>query len=150
VNGRNTLLRLNRIDAMKFADLPLHPTPRMLRQFAAGWLVCFLALAIRFGLIRHLAPGLWLGLVALVGIPGLLFPRVLYWPFVILTVITFPIGWVMTQLVLAFMFFLVLTPLAIIFRWRRRDSLQLRARSQSTFWVKRPEKTPPEKYLKQF
>jgi hypothetical protein len=36
-----------------FSALPLNPTSRMLRQFAAGWLVCFLALAFRFGLMHH-------------------------------------------------------------------------------------------------
>ncbi len=122
----------------------------MLRQFAAGWLVCFLALAVRFGALHHAAAGLWLAAVSLVGILGLLAPRLLHWPFVAMTVAAFPIGWVMTQLVLALMFFGVLTPLALIFRWRGRDSLQLRKRERATLWTTRVEETPPEKYLKQF
>lgn len=122
----------------------------MLRQFAAGWLVCFLALAFRFGLMHHSPIGVRLAVVSVAGIIGLLFPGVLRWPFVVLTVAAFPIGWVMTQLVLALMFYCVLTPVALVFRWRGRDALQLRKREQSTRWVERHEATPPEKYLKQF
>ena len=133
-----------------FSGLPLNPTPRMLRQFAVGWLVCFLALAFRFGLLHHSPAGLWLAVVSLAGIIGLLAPRALYWPFILLTAAAFPIGWLMTQLVLALMFYCVLTPLAVIFRWRGRDALQLRKRERSTLWVTRHEQTPPEKYLKQF
>jgi hypothetical protein len=136
---------------MKFiSELPLKPTPRVLRQFAAGWLVCFLALALRFGLLKHSHPGEILALISLVGILGLVAPRALHWPFVVLTVAAFPIGWVVTQLVLALMFYGVLSPLALVFRWRRRDMLQLRRRDRGTYWSTREEQPPPEKYLKQF
>jgi saxitoxin biosynthesis operon SxtJ-like protein len=133
-----------------FSEIPLNPTPRMLRQFAAGWLVCLMALAFRFGLLHHTTTGFWLVGISLVGIIGLIVPRALYWPFVILTTAAFPIGWVMTLLALALMFYCVLTPLALIFRWRGRDALQLRKHERSTLWTARPEQTPPEKYLKQF
>jgi len=136
---------------MKFlSELPLKPTSRVLRQFAAGWLVCFLALAFKFGLLKHSHAGEILALVSLAGILGLIVPRVLHWPFVVMTVAAFPIGWVVTQLVLALMFYCVLSPLAFFFRWRGRDALQLRKRDRATLWVTREEQPPPEKYLKQY
>ena len=135
---------------MKFSELPLKPTPRVLRQFAAGWLVCFLALAFRFGLLKHAHAGEILALLSLAGILGLVAPRALHWPFVVLTIAAFPIGWVVTQLVLALMFYGVLSPLALVFRWRGRDLLQLRRRDSGTYWTTREEQPPPEKYLKQF
>ena len=136
---------------MKPFSTPLfNPTPRMLRQFAAGWLVCFLALAFKFGLLKHSHAGEILALVSLAGILGLIVPRVLHWPFVVMTVAAFPIGWVVTQLALALMFYAVLSPLALIFRWRRRDMLQLRRRDSGSYWSTREEQPPPEKYLKQF
>jgi hypothetical protein len=133
-----------------FSELPLNPTARMLRQFAAGWVVCFMALAFRFGLLHHAPAGFWLAAVSLVGIIGLIFPRALHWPFVILSTVAFPIGWVVTLLALAVMFYCVVTPLALVFRWRGRDALQLRKRERATVWTERNEQTPPEKYLKQF
>ena len=122
----------------------------MLRQFAAAWLVCFLVLAFKFGLLRHSAAGVALGIVSLAGIIGLLAPRALHWPFIVLTIAAFPLGWLVTQLVLALMFYCVLSPLALAFRWRRRDTLQLRRRPRDSFWSTRNHQPPPENYLKQF
>lgn len=136
---------------MKFlSELPLKPTSRVLRQFAAGWLVCFLGLAFKFGLMKHSHAGEILAWISLAGILGLMAPRVLHWPFVVMTIAAFPIGWVVTQLVLALMFYCVLSPLAMVFRWRRRDMLQLRQHERNTLWVARDEQPPPEKYLKQY
>ena len=133
-----------------FSELPLNPTRRVLRQFAGGWLVCFLALAFRYGLLKHSHPGEILALVSLAGVLGLIAPRVLHWPFVVLTIAAFPIGWAVTQVVLALMFYCVLSPLALVFRWRGRDTLQLRQPDTATHWVTREEQPSPEKYLKQF
>jgi len=133
-----------------FSALPLKPTSRVLRQFAAAWLICFLLLAFRFGLLRHSSAGLSLCIVSLAGVIGLTAPRALYWPFVVLTLAAFPIGWAVTQLALALMFYCVLSPLAVVFRWRGRDTLQLRRRDHASFWVVRERPPPPENYLKQF
>jgi hypothetical protein len=151
VNGKNIWRDLNLIKIMKFfSELRLNATPRVLRQFAAAWLICFLMLGFRFGLWRHSGAGSTLAAISLVGILGLLRPRALYWPFVVLTTAAFPMGWMMTQLALAVMFYCVLTPLALFFRWRGRDALRLRKPAESTLWIVRKEQTPPEKYLKQF
>jgi len=137
---------------MKFSDLPLKPTPRALRQFATGWLILFLGLAARQGSTRgHTTARCVLVVMALIGIAGLLRPASVRWLFVGATVVTFPFGWVVTQAVLALMFYLVLTPVALLYRWRGRDALQLRRRAeQSSFWTTRGEPPPPAKYLKQF
>jgi hypothetical protein len=136
---------------MKFSELPLNPTPRVLRQFAAAWLVVFLTLAFKRGLLHTTNPGIALALISLIGVIGLILPRALRWLFVVASIIAFPIGWVVTQLVLVLMFFLVLTPLALFFRLRGRDALQLRRQpGKTSFWVAREQQPPPEKYLKQF
>ena len=89
-------------------------------------------------------------MISLAVIIGLLAPRALYWPFVILTIAAFPIGWIVTQLMLALMFYCILTPLALVFRWGRRDPLQLRGRARASFWDVRDKQPSPEKYLKEF
>jgi len=132
--------------------LPLKPTPRALRQFAVAWLVFFLAAAwYQMSVRGHPAAGYLLGAIALIGLAGLVKPPAVRWLFIGATVVAFPIGWAMSQIVLAVMFYLVLTPLALVFRWRGRDELQLRRRpGQSTFWINRGH--PPEagRYLKPF
>ncbi len=137
---------------MKWFHLPLKPTPRVLRQFAAAWLVFFLALAAQQMFLRNrvTAAGV-LGAIALIGLVGLVKPSAVRWLFVGATVAAFPIGWVMTQVVLAVMFYIVLTPLALVFRWRGRDELQLRHKPEQTgFWSTRRPEQDVKRYLKQF
>jgi hypothetical protein len=137
---------------MRWSDLPLKPTPRMLRQFAAAWVVAFLLLALHQGSARgHPTAGYALGAIGLAGLPGLLLPRLMKWPFIVATLVTFPIGWVVSQIVLALMFYAVLTPVALWFRWRGRDELHLRPKpGNGSQWVGKPETTDPGRYLKQY
>jgi hypothetical protein len=135
--------------SMKWSDLPLHPEPRVLRQFAAAWLVFF---GVQAGLQRHSpTAGLVLGALAGLGLVGLWQPRTLRWLFIAATVLAFPIGWLVSQFLLAVMLYLVLTPVALVLRLRGRDVLQLRRRrSQTSFWHDRAAEPEPERYLKQF
>jgi Saxitoxin biosynthesis operon protein SxtJ len=136
---------------MKFSDLPLNPTPRALRQFAAAWLVIFSIVAVRAFIRGHHLESYVLGAIALMGLMGCLKPASIRWLFVGATIAAFPIGWVMTQLMLAIMFYLVLTPIAFLFRRRGRDELQLKHKpTRDTYWIEHSGQTTPEKYLKQF
>jgi hypothetical protein len=137
---------------MKWSDLPLKPTPRALRQFAAAWLGLFLLLALRQIFLRHQAvAGAALGAVALVGLAGLLKPAAVRWLFVGATIVSFPIGWLISQVVLGIMFYLVLTPVAMVFKLRGRDALQLRREPErSSCWMTREGASDPGRYLKQF
>ena len=46
----------------------------------------------------------------------------------------FAVSWLITRLALSLVYFLVVTPLALLARLIGRDRLQLRARPQSTYW----------------
>ena len=121
---------------MTFSELPLKPAPRALRQFAAAWLALFLVLGVRALRHGHSNVGGGLLVVALAGVAGFLKPSAIRWLHVGAMMAAFPLGWPMTQLMLAIMFYLVLTPVALIFRWRGRDELQRRCRpEQASFWV---------------
>ena len=133
---------------MKWSELPLHPTPRVLRQFSAAWLVVFIALALKH---HHSMAGHVLAVVALIGIVGLAKPQSVRWLFVGATIVAFPIGWLVTLLVLLAMFYLIITPLALVFRWRGRDELQLKRPSgRESLWLERREPPEPGRYLTQF
>ncbi len=137
---------------MKWSDLPLKPTREMLRQFSGAWLIAFAGLAGHRALVRH-QPGaaLVLGAVALLGLIGLARPALVRWVFIGAAVLTFPIGWVISQLVLLLMFLLVITPVALLLRLRGRDVLQLkRPPDKASLWKQRPERTEPSRYLKQY
>jgi hypothetical protein len=137
---------------MKWFNLPLKPTPRALRQFAATWLGFFLAVAAQQMFVRgRTAVAGVLGAVAMIGLVGLLKPPAVRWLFVSATIAAFPIGWTVAQLVLAVMFYAVLTPVALVFRWRGRDELKLRPRpEQASFWITRCPEQNVRRYLKPF
>ena len=138
---------------MKWSDLPFNPSRRALRQFAALWLVCFLAL----GANQYFAKGrpqLGLALAAvaaIIGLPGLIRPPLLRWLFVGCTVLAFPIGWLISLLMLLILYFLVLTPVAVLFRLRGRDLLGRKpAPERNSFWE--PKHTPRDlrSYFRQY
>src|SRR5438552_1853754 len=119
------------------------PTQRVLRQFSGAWLVFFLALGARqyFGRGHH-AAGLALAVVAIViGSLGLLKPAAVRWLFVSWMVLAFPIGWVISQIILALIFYGLLTPIAFVFRLQGRDLLCRKPTpGRQSFWT--PKQTP--------
>ncbi len=133
-----------------FHGLQLNPTKRNLRQFAGGWIVVFAVASIRQFAHGHKAGGDILVAICLIGLAGLIWPLLVKHLFIGATIVTFPIGWVVSQLMLGIMFYIVLTPIALIFRWRMRDPLQLRKNDKSSYWKTRDDPPRPERYLKQF
>ena len=138
---------------MKWSDIPKNPTNRMLRQFAAAWLVFFLGWAL-WQALRHGRTGLGIGLGALalvVGGAGLARPALLRWIFVGWMMLAFPIGWLLSQVMLILLFYGIFLPVALIMRLRGRDALGLKpGAGQPTFWL--PKQTPLDvrSYFRQY
>jgi hypothetical protein len=121
-------------------DQPI--SDRLLRQFAALCLLIFGGLSLVNLIVRHrgTAAGIF-AVLAAVGIAGLVRPRAIRSVFFLTTTLTKPIGWAVSQLLLAGIFYLVFTPLAIVFRMMGRDPLSRGRRTDgATYWRKR---TPP-------
>src|SRR5262245_38368398 len=94
-----------------------HPSDRELRQFAGIWLPAFLLIV---GLLIGSGTGHWLLPIALVsvaaaiGLIGLIQPR-LMWPIYLgWMCAAFPIGWLVSHLLLAAVFYLLITPLGLL------------------------------------
>ncbi len=130
----------------------LKPTPRVLRQFAGAWLAFFLIWSAIALWKRHNVPlSCAFAVVALFGIVGLIKPNAIRLPFIVASLVAFPIGWLMSQILLAVMFYGVITPVGFFWRIRGRDTLQLRSQpKQPTFWMKRGSQPTPDRYLKPF
>src|SRR5713226_8560548 len=101
---------------MTWSEFPVNLSRKTLRQFAAGGLAFFVAIALHRWLARGQAHfAVYLAILALVvGVPGLIWPRILRWPYVGLMVFAFPVGWLVTQIALLLIFFGVITPIACI------------------------------------
>jgi hypothetical protein len=138
---------------MKWSGIPLHPTAKILRQFAGAWLVFISALGAHQWLVRgHERAGQALIAAALaIGLPGLVKPVAVRWLFVAAMVLTFPIGWVVSQLMLAIMFYLIITPVAVFFRLRGRDVLACKpAPGRASFWTEKSTRQDARSYLRQY
>lgn len=141
---------------MKWTDIPKHPSSRTLRQFAIGWLLFFLSLAAWQGL-RRAHPKLGIALATLAisgGVLGLVMPAALRGFFRGWLMLIFPIGWLISQVVLLIVFYGVFTPMALFLRWRGRDVLGLRRpanlKGSGSLW--RPREAPLDRrsYLRQY
>jgi hypothetical protein len=124
-----------------------------LRQFAGLWLVFFAGLACWQGLGNG-RPTLGLsfaGLALAVGPLGLVKPRAIRWLFVGWMVLAFPIGWTISRLLLACLYYGVFTPVALLFRAIGRDVLCRRRRSgAATYWAPKPQAANVHSYFRQF
>ncbi|MEX2188931.1 MAG: hypothetical protein WD875_19135 [Pirellulales bacterium] len=126
------------------------PSPRQLRQFAAAGLVLMpLAAWLFAGRPLGDAWSPWHtrqigGLAALGGVLvalSFVAPRALRPVFVAASLLTLPIGLVVGEILLAVIYFLVFTPVALLFRLIGRDALDRKFdRSAASYW--RP-KAPP-------
>jgi hypothetical protein len=138
---------------MRWSDIAFAPSSRTLRQFAGLWLVVFTAGACWHGLWRQ-RPALGLvlaGVAAMVGFPGLLKPQSIRRVFVAAQLLTLPIGWVVSHLILAILFYGVFTPLAVLFRLRGRDVLRReRPLEQATYWTAKPAAAHACDYFRPF
>ena len=144
--------------------LNLVPDRRVLRQFAWASLCLFPAVA-GFLAWQHDLPMAWvltligigvlvaiveLVLVDLLGAFGVLLekliPRAL---FQILSVVAFPIGFVLSHVLMAAIFFLVMTPIGLCFRLASRDALGRKLEpSRTSYWRDRGPARDPSSYFK--
>ncbi len=65
-------------------------------------------------------------------------------------VVVFPIGWLVSRIVLGIMFYGVFTPIAMIFRLRNRDVLQRKPHQVTTYWTEKAAPTDVRSYYRQF
>lgn len=141
------------MNVMRWSDLPLSPSTRTLRQFAALWVLFFGGLAAWEGLFRQ-RPTAGLALAALsltVGPLGLWRPKLLRPIYVGWLIAAFPIGWIASHVVLAAVFYLVVTPLGLVSRMAGRDRLSLRPRAgEDTNWSPLDEAIDVHRYFRQF
>jgi hypothetical protein len=134
-------------------DLNLNPSKKDLRIFSLGMLA-FLAFV---GWIVWRKSGSVPAGAAVAGagvgfaVLGLTVPRAVRPLFIALMMINYPIGWVVTHVVIALIFYLVVTPLGVIMRLCGRDPMERRFDpSAKTYWKPRRTDVDSSRYFRQF
>jgi hypothetical protein len=138
---------------MKWSDKNFHPTQRTLQQFG-GLSVAFLSYgAFVHGYLRH-QPTLamvFAGLAAAMGVLALIKPSFIRPIYVGAMVITFPIGWTISRVLLGLIYYGLITPIALIFRLIGRDALYLKHHSDAkTYWLPKVISTDPKRYFRMY
>ena len=139
---------------MPLIEINRNPTRRDLRLFACLGLPAFLGLVGALlwwrGAPGLVSGGLWTAGGFLVGV-GLVAPQATRLLYVGWMTLLFPVGWVVSHLVLGLVFFGVLTPMGLLMRLVGRDQLRRRRDPETvSFWVPREGPTDPERYFHQF
>ena len=144
----------------RLVEINWTPTDRVLRDFG------FIAAGV-FGLValsmsqhwlwfahRDAAPMfVWIaaGVAAFSLVASLAMPRANRPLYVGLTLVSFPIGFVMSHLIMATLFFLVLTPVAVVMRIIGRDPLQRRSpKTTASYWSRVEPTRAKSQYFRQF
>jgi hypothetical protein len=139
---------------MSVVQINKNPDRRQLNQFGFIWLG-FLTL---FGAVAYFKFGsplaarwLWVAAVV-VPILGWLMPAFMRLVFLGMSYLAWPIGFVVSHVVLAVVYYLVLTPIGLLTRLFGYDSMKKSFDPGSvTYWVERsPEDTDAKRYFRQF
>lgn len=138
---------------MQWSDVNFRPATATLRQFAALAVLFLLGI----GGWQYVAHGRHLLAVALVASAlavaalGVARPQAIRWLFVGLTLATFPLGWLMSWLLMGGIYYLMFTPISIYFRLTGRDALRRRYDdSAESYWTEKPRVTDVRRYFRQF
>ncbi len=129
-----------------------NPSEKQLRQFAGVWFPAFCGLG---GWSIGHKTGHWSAveigwvLAGLLSVGGLVLPALIRPIFVGLILLTFPIGWVVSHLLLGLIFYGVVTPIGLILRIIGHDPLQLKKPSGNSVWKTSIGKTDATRYLRQ-
>jgi len=133
-------------------EIQWNPERKQLRQFAAIWFPAFCALV---GWMVGKKTGQWAGVeiawiaCAAVAVAGSFYPPLIRPVFVGLILATFPLGWVVSHVLLGAIFYGIVTPIGLILRLTGHDPLQLRRPAGNSLWKTPVGKTDPASYLRQ-
>ncbi len=138
---------------MSLIRIEHHPTRRQLNAFGVIWLV-FLgilgAVAAGRGGPLGAAIACWIAAVAVPAI-GWLMPGFMRIAYLVMAYAAFPVGFVVSHLLLAAVYYLVLTPIGVVMRILGHDPMSRRFDpSAESYWVPRETEENAERYFRQF
>jgi hypothetical protein len=137
---------------MQWSEVVKPPSQKVLRQFSGLFLVFFLALAGRRAWHGH-TDGWTMGLAVLaigVGLLGLLRPSAVRFIYTGWMIVAFPIGWTVSRIALALVFYIIIAPVGFVMRAVGRDELRLHHPDRpASYWRPKPGPENVREYFRQ-
>lgn len=136
---------------MRWRDIPFNPPTRTLRWFALYAFLFLTGIAVwRCQDEKEPIAIALLALAIIVGALGIVRPALLRPIFVASLIVTFPLGWLISHVLLFILFFGIFTPLGLLFRLLGRDALALRFRPEyKSYWTDKPAARDVRSYFRQ-
>ena len=133
-------------------EINKNPSPRELRQFAGIWFPLFCAMIGLLAFRRSHTAGVVIWSVgAAIALIGLAAPLLIKPLFVGMMYASFPIGWVMSHVLLGILYYGVITPVGVVMRLAGRDTMTRKFdRAAKTYWVPREPIADKERYFRQY
>jgi hypothetical protein len=133
-------------------DINWRPSRTDLRVFSIACLV--FSVGVGTALYLKVGPGklvhsLWT-IGPVVALFGLVWPPSVRYLYIGLALVALPIGLVLGNVLMALTYYLVVTPVGLVFRLIGRDSLNRKPDSDAdSYWVRRPPPAPIKRYFRQ-
>jgi len=146
----------------KIIEINLNPDDRTLRHFGwialvGFWLLALLAwkewlvFANGLGQARTAVCGTFLVVGALSAFFSMIVPNANRPLYVLLTLLSYPVGFVVSHIIMVVLFYGLLTPVGLLFRLLGRDPLQRGFEPDTaSYWVAARDKRSVDSYFKQF
>ena len=138
---------------MALVSINWSPDRKMLQQFSEYGMFFLGMVGAPWALLsgdNGLAVILW-GLAIVGRIIGAVRPEALRIVYLVLSVVTWPIGWCFSHLIIATIYYLAFTPLGLFFRLIGRDALERRFDHEAgSYWVPHNPDQGLSRYLRQF
>ena len=138
---------------MSLISINHQPSRRQLHQFGGLWLL-FLGILGALSFFKSgnhpAAFAFWTAAVT-VPLIGWMFPSFMRIVFLALSYAAFPIGFVVSHVILALVFYLVLTPVGLLMRLFGHDPMERQIDSSAvTYWTEREDTAAARRYFNQF
>ena len=139
---------------MALLEINWRPVDKDLREFGQAALAMLTGVALLLHLIKGLEArwGLYIcGVGLVVYVLSLVWPAAVKPIYLGLMAVAFPIGWVLSHVLMGVVYFLVITPIGLVFRLLGRDLLQRRFdREAKSYWIRRRTGSSGKRYFQQF
>ncbi len=127
-----------------------YPAKKQLRQFAAVCLPGFAVIGwLWFWPSHPTAAYVCWGLGVAAFLIGMLVPDAIRPLYAALMAVSLPIGWLVSALFLRVIFYLVFTPIGLVFRLMNRDVLRVRKPPGNSYWLDHAQRTDSASYYRQ-
>lgn len=139
---------------MALVSLNLSPSQKQLRDFGFISLIMFFVIGLLLlGLGKVAAKGFMV--FCLIGVVLYILSRIsvaLIKPVYLgMILLTFPIGWVVSHVMMALFYYGIITPVALFFKLLNRDPLCRKYEPNAdTYWIQCKKKRPAKDYFRQF